>query len=496
MQASTLPSLRSVASHCGPSTSARAASSWAHQQARSEGKFAREQQRRTKVAEQARSFSCTASTSAAPQLAYNHLISPRPPIPSEIKSARKAPAAPAADALDASEESPAVEDDGYVPPPLTNQSLSLLYSFTTPPPTSSLSAFANRLALSTPSAPEHSLAEHLPLLEQCLIHPSFWAGVSNLPPTTTPHRYTNFHDSPLNPTSPSPLHASNSPLATLGNSLLGTLTSELILTSFPNLPTRVSKAATTMYVGPKSLAAVAGAWGVGPSRLDRRDVGKPDQGKVTRKEMAYGHLVGGVGGARKKDTAVEGAAGAGLVRWNRTPSSPARDAVLFEDALASVSRAIVGAIYQIHGFAATRAFVHSHFLSRLLPPASSSFASPTATSDIIPLLKFTNPTRVLTLTLQKSGLEPASHRLLKESGRLSAHSTFVSGVYSGEEKLGEGFGSSIKMSEWRASEDALRRMYLGGRVKGDLPSETWVSEGKAFEGVKLGEVEVDQESRR
>ena len=67
-----------------------------------------------------------------------------------------------------------------------------------------------------------------------------------------------------------------------------------------------------------------------------------------------------------------------------------------------------------------------------------------------------------------------SHRLLKESGRLSSRATFLSGVYAGETKLGEGFGSSIKMSEWRASEDALRRLYLGGRKEGELPSEGWV----------------------
>lgn len=77
---------------------------------------------------------------------------------------------------------------------------------------------------------------------------------------------------------------------------------------------------------------------------------------------------------------------------------------------------------------------------------------------------------------------------MKESGRLSAHATFVSGVFSGSEKLGEGFGSSLKMSEWRASEDALRRMYLGGREKSALPSEAWCS-GAEFGGLKLGETE-------
>lgn len=276
----------------------------------------------------ARSFSCTTSTSAAPRpanLHYETLVSPRPPIPFEIKAKRPVSATVSDDVLSASEDTPApVEDDGYIPPPLTNQSLSLLYSFTTPPPTSSLSAFANRLALSAgrDGAARSSLAgEHLPLLEQALIHPSFWSGVASLPPTTADHRYTNFHDSALNSSAVSPTYAHNGALATLGNALLGTLTSELLLTSFPNLPTRVAKAALTMYAGPKSLAAVAaGAWGVGPSRLERRDVGRVDEGKMSRKERAYGHLVGGVGGARKKDGAVEGAAGMGLVRWNRVVS--------------------------------------------------------------------------------------------------------------------------------------------------------------------------------
>lgn len=114
------------------------------------------------------------------------------------------------------------------------------------------------------------------------------------------------------------------------------------------------------------------------------------------------------------------------------------------------------------------------------------------------------------------------HRLLKESGRLSAHPTFVSGVYldagagdaSGSRKLGEGFGSSIKMSEWRASEDALRRWYLAspardGNAAGagtavgrkGLPSDEWaLSHGElgrsedagtatVFEGLRVGDVE-------
>ena len=40
-------------------------------------------------------------------------------------------------------------------------------------------------------------------------------------------------------------------------------------------------------------------------------------------------------------------------------------------------------------------------------------------------------------------------RLLKETGRYSISPVFVVGIYSGADKLGEGFGSSLKMAEFR-----------------------------------------------
>lgn len=42
-------------------------------------------------------------------------------------------------------------------------------------------------------------------------------------------------------------------------------------------------------------------------------------------------------------------------------------------------------------------------------------------------------------------------RLLKETGRYSLSPVYVVGVYSGEDKLGEGFGSSLRMAEFRVS---------------------------------------------
>lgn len=293
-----------------------------------------------------REFGSTASTSkSAPSPFDRSLLTPRTPLPFEAHSNRrkdnKVKGTVVAPAQAKVEEFPSditaqgddvaviASEESFVPPPLTNHDLSLLYAFTAPPPLSALAALANRLALSFPSsspAASLSLVDHLPLLEQCLIHESFWMGVKELAASPIGARriYTRFHDAPLvtNPSSPllSQRFAHNGSLATLGNALLGTLASELILSSFPNLPTRVAKATLTMYVGPKSLAAVATSWGVGPSRLERRLVGAEDIGKQSKGDRAYGHLVGGVGPGSIEPSAKDGAAGMGLVRWNRRVS--------------------------------------------------------------------------------------------------------------------------------------------------------------------------------
>jgi large subunit ribosomal protein L44 len=103
------------------------------------------------------------------------------------------------------------------------------------------------------------------------------------------------------------------------------------------------------------------------------------------------------------------------------------------------------------GFVAARQFVHANFLSR--------------TADIAGLLKFSNPKYSLSSTLSKQGLAPPTTRILAETGRLSIAPIFVLGIYSGSLKLGEGYGSSLAMAEFRACEDALRRVYLSSQAK-------------------------------
>ncbi|KAF8754078.1 Ribonuclease III [Rhizoctonia solani] len=212
--------------------------------------------------------------------------------------------------------------------------------------------------------------------------------------------------------------AHNGLLAALGNQLMGLFAMEWIVTTYPHLPTNVVKATVTAYVGPTTSAMIAKEWGVAP-----------------------------------------------LVRWMRKPGALTKRPIYHDDALASVARAIVGLVYHANGSSVEKAreFVHAHFLSREL--------------DIRPLLKYSDPKLALIHTVRKYQREPPVSRLLQESGRESNSPTFIVGVFSGEDKLGEGFGSSLDMAEYRAAENAMHRLYLTRQPVTDsmLPTTTFPS---------------------
>ncbi|KAH9945711.1 60S ribosomal protein L3 [Amylocystis lapponica] len=196
-----------------------------------------------------------------------------------------------------------------------------------------------------------------------------------------------------------PVPATNANLATLGNSLLGLFATEHVNASYPHLPTRVLKAAVSAYVGPTTCAGIAKEMGATP-----------------------------------------------LLRWHRTPNTPTRPAVLHPDALSSVPRALTALVYQHRSLLTARKFAHKFFLSR--------------TVDLRSMIKFRDPKLALLETVTKFGRERPISRLLKETGRFSNSPVYVVGIYSGSAKLGEGFGSSLKMAEFRAAEDSLLRLYL------------------------------------
>ncbi|OAV97224.1 hypothetical protein PTTG_05366 [Puccinia triticina 1-1 BBBD Race 1] len=311
-------------------------------------------------------------------------------------------------------------------------------------------------------------------------------------------KFTNFLDEEK-------LH--NEELATLGNSILGMLGSEWLDRRYPYLPTKAFQAALTMYVGPRTCADVARLWGVssGTGLSNLTVEGKP-------KIESAGVYAGGIfdldgkpknkGQKHKQDGSKgEEVSHPGLLRWRRADAfakdkeiglraSAFKQGVLYEDAMASVSRAFVGMVYSLHGMKAARQFVRANWFSRR--------------AQVGDLLKFTNPFLVLKYTLAKYHREPPVARLLRESGSASATAIFVVGSYSGSLKLGEAFGTSKKMAEYRAHEDALRRIYLSPGLEDQplgsdfppLPSDTLIeSEGYVYQAPRtLADLEVDEGS--
>ncbi|GAA95238.1 uncharacterized protein L969DRAFT_101491 [Mixia osmundae IAM 14324] len=352
---------------------------------------------------------------------------------------------------------------------LDQDQLALLFALQVPPPTSALSALAARIGGLELNA---SNAAHLALLEQCCIDPSFWARVAQVEPllplrSQSTKAYSNYCD---------PSRSDNAELATLGNSLLGLFTAEHLSVMHPHLPTLATKAALTLMVGPRTCADIALSWGIAP--------GTASYGLPARQGYKEN---GGTGsrGSSRRGVGEGSRAGTGLLRWIRSESE--ESAVLFEEALANAAKAIVGAVFQEHGFERTRAFVQSHFFSRK--------------ADLASLLKFPDPRQALVATMRKYGRERPLTRILKETGRMSISPVFVIGVYTGEHKLGEAFGNSIKMAEHRAYEDAMKRIYLSRTFVGDdgltdlhmspaLPTDTLIDPSTTYKPALLGDEEV------
>jgi len=219
---------------------------------------------------------------------------------------------------------------------------------------------------------------------------------------------------------------SNASLSVLGNSLLGLFAAEQVHVSYPHLPGNAIKAAVTAFVGPATCATLAREFG------------------------AYS-----------------------LVRWRRTSPVMARPAILLDDALASIPRSIIAVLYQDKSLDAARKFFNDHFMSREI--------------DLRALLKFRDPLISLRKTVAYFKRGPPKSRLLSETGRLSSSPVFVVGIYSGDDKLGEGFGTSLKMAEYRAAEDSLHRLYLTQQPPhlASVPTSTFGPEHDDLYNLKL-----------
>ncbi|KAJ3350782.1 hypothetical protein HDU83_009411 [Entophlyctis luteolus] len=195
--------------------------------------------------------------------------------------------------------------------------------------------------------------------------------------------------------------------ALLGERLLGFYLTQFVMLKYPALPAHAVESTVRAYCGESALLSVG------------RNLGVPE-----------------------------------VMRWKKTADIPPQtDATAVTSAnsapvvVARVVQSLVGAIFTEHGAKAVAAFIRTHILSRQL--------------DIVSHLKLNlNPKGTLRAILAEQKRPSPVSRMLQETGRLSSNPVFIVGVYSGIEKIGQGFGSSIAMAETRAFKNALEIHYL------------------------------------
>lgn len=256
----------------------------------------------------------------------------------------------------------------------------------------------------------------------------------------------------------------NASLAQLGQSLLSYHVTEWLTTTYPRLPMTVLYTALSAYIGPATLFKIAAEWGVESAAYPGSEV---DSGLLQFSKLQPGSEVnaGQSGRPDAKSFFRRGVSSRVVYDDEFGDLLLKKDARVLErsteEAYSGFVRALVGSIYLHAGSAASKSFISSHVLSRHLPMER--------------LFAIKQPTRELSRLCAREGFEQPVARMLSETGRLSRHPVFVVGIFSGDEKLGEGNGPSLDEARMRAAISALKAWYLyspssgrGGRVPSDV----------------------------
>lgn len=276
----------------------------------------------------------------------------------------------------------------------------------------------------------------------------------------------------------------NASLAVLGHDLLSYYTSEYLVAQYPRLPLAVVFAAMYAYVGPKALAAITREWGVeyaahpggevdpgllqfkrtppqpqpekplsaGPEPIIQTRGGTDSmlnrQGKNWRASISSRTVHSDEFGSQTPFPSA---------MMDPSTASEQESGVTAEKACSSFVRALMAAIYLHAGRPSAKDFYRDHFMSRQLNMSS--------------LFQFRNPTRDLSRLCAREGFQSPVARIISETGRKSRHPVFVVGVFSGNDKLGEGAGASLDEARTRASVAALKGWYLYSPLEFRVPSE-------------------------
>lgn len=217
------------------------------------------------------------------------------------------------------------------------------------------------------------------------------------------------------------------------------------------------------YAGPKTLAAMAREWGVDLAALPGGEV---DPGLLQFQRLEPGtELASGPNHPTARPYEAQ-------KNWRKTVTSKifyddefgdplkgikqSAAGVTTEQASAEFVRAVMGAIYLHAGRAAAKRFFEQHFLSRHL--------------NISELFNFQAPARDLTRLCARESFERPVAKVISETGRKSRHPVFVVGIFSGQDKLGEGAGASLMEGRERAAVAALKGWYLYSPLSVRVPS--------------------------
>ena len=231
------------------------------------------------------------------------------------------------------------------------------------------------------------------------------------------------------------------------------------------------------YVGPKALAAITREWGV---EYAAHPGGEVDPGLLQFKRMPPQPVpekpltagpdaiirTRGDSMLNRPDswrasisarTVYQDEFGGQKALDEQSEADALENGVTAEKACTSFVRALTGAIYLHSGRPAAKQFYKDHFMSRQLNMAN--------------LFQFRNPNRDLSRLCAREGFQSPVARILSETGRKSRHPVFIVGVFSGNDKLGEGAGAGLDEARTRASVAALKGWYLYSPLDFRVPSE-------------------------
>lgn len=255
-------------------------------------------------------------------------------------------------------------------------------------------------------------------------------------------------------------YADNLSMASFGKNLLNFYVYEHFLVKYPRLTPEVLQSVADLYLSTDALYKIASdTWGVEEdtrSSLERY-LSAENQDDFDERSL-LGKLIYSPNSVKRQNGVIELLSGDDIYAGRK-------------GAYATFVRALIGGIYAHSGIDATKEFIHNY----IIKPKKL---------DLKDMLIFDQPTRELSRLCVREGLEAPISRLLVESGRYSSHPVFVVGVFSGEQKLGEGQGASLIESKTRAAVNALKAWYLYTPLSSSLPSDA-NSESSNFEGVHI-----------